>query len=47
MKQYYDVCYKCGSEDLDMIGDPEYNDIWYCNQCEDNTVRKLIEEEVK
>lgn len=25
------VCPYCGTEDIQMIGDPEYNDLWGCN----------------
>lgn len=25
------VCPFCGSEDIEMIGDREYNDLWACN----------------
>ena len=27
------VCPLCCSEDIAMIGDPEYNDLWTCNDC--------------
>lgn len=30
---YKDMCQYCDSEDFRMIGDPEYNDLWICNEC--------------
>jgi hypothetical protein len=30
---YKDTCPHCGSEDFEMVGDPEYNDQYCCNAC--------------
>ena len=30
---YSEHCPHCDSEDITMIGDPEYNDEWVCNDC--------------
>ena len=30
---YSEHCPHCDSEDITMIGDPEYNDEWECDDC--------------
>lgn len=27
------ICPECGSPNLEMVGDPEYNDEWKCEDC--------------
>lgn len=27
------VCPHCENDDLVMVGDPEYNDLWECEKC--------------
>jgi len=27
-------CPNCDSEDIEMVGDAEYNDFWHCNDCD-------------
>lgn len=29
------VCPMCGSEEIVMCGDPEYNDLWGCETCDE------------
>jgi len=31
--RYIDVCPLCESEDIENVGDKEYNDLWFCNTC--------------
>lgn len=33
-KTYSEHCPFCDSEDIIMIGDPEYNDEWVCEDCD-------------
>lgn len=33
MKQFKDMCPKCKSENFIMTGDPEFNDWFYCKDC--------------
>lgn len=34
MKETIEVCPHCESEEIEMIGDPEYNDMWHCKKCD-------------
>lgn len=35
MREYESVCPHCESVDITMIGDPEYNDYWKCEDCKE------------
>ena len=44
---YIEVCPFCDSENIVMVGDPEFNDFWECNDCQHtfNTFKlKTLEE---
>ena len=47
VKECIPSCPKCGSEDLNMIGDPEYNDCWECEDCKEIFGAYVCKEESK
>lgn len=41
-KEPYDACDVCKGENLKMIGDEEYNDEWFCEDCNQPCARILV-----
>lgn len=49
MEEYEFVCPHCGADwsDATMIGDPEYNDMWLCEKCNQEYGRAIPKKDYK